>query len=104
MRFGHNAKEWTDRLHSQWQLILGRPSRPVGIDVAYRPFTSRPSVFWSHFEQAFNMHIGVPQERQSGETRVAATPETVKKLVALGHRVTVATHAGAAASFTDAAF
>ena len=28
------------------------------------------------------MHIGVPLETQTGETRVAATPETIKKLIA----------------------
>ena len=35
------------------------------------------------------MHIGVPLETQTGETRVAATPETIKKLVGQGHQVTV---------------
>ena len=30
------------------------------------------------------MLIGVPAETMAGETRVAATPETVKKLKALG--------------------
>ncbi|WP_260465270.1 hypothetical protein, partial [Stutzerimonas stutzeri] len=30
------------------------------------------------------MHIGVPLETHSGETRVAATPETVKKLIGQG--------------------
>ena len=34
------------------------------------------------------MHIGIPQETRADETRVAATPETVKKYVALGHQVT----------------
>ena len=32
------------------------------------------------------MLIGVPAETRDGETRVAATAETVKKLVASGHR------------------
>ncbi|MBP0593466.1 hypothetical protein J8I87_27990, partial [Paraburkholderia sp. LEh10] len=35
------------------------------------------------------MHIGVPAETRPYETRVAATPETVKKYVSQGHRVTV---------------
>ncbi|MCF5300643.1 hypothetical protein, partial [Pseudomonas syringae] len=34
------------------------------------------------------MHIGVPLETQAGETRVAATPETIKKLISQGHRGT----------------
>src|ERR1700730_8285318 len=50
------------------------------------------------------MHIGVPAETRPNEARVAATPETVKKYVAAGHRVTVQRGAGAAASFTDDAF
>ena len=40
------------------------------------------------------MHIGVPLETHSGETRVAATPETVKKLIGQGHRVTLQSGAG----------
>ncbi len=50
------------------------------------------------------MKIGVPRERRSGETRVAATPETVKKLVASGHEVLVESDAGAASSQPNAAF
>ena len=50
------------------------------------------------------MLIGVPLETAVGETRVAATPETVKKLVAQGHRVVVQSGAGVAASCTDAAY
>jgi len=50
------------------------------------------------------MHIGVPAETVAGETRVAATPETVKKIIAQGHTVAVQSGAGVAASITDAAF
>ena len=50
------------------------------------------------------MQIGVPAETVSGETRVAATPETVKKLVAQGHTVKVQSQAGLAASVTDDAY
>ena len=50
------------------------------------------------------MHIGVPLETQTGETRVAATPETIKKLVAQGHKVTVQSGAGVLASVTDNAY
>ncbi|WP_150671024.1 hypothetical protein, partial [Pandoraea anhela] len=32
------------------------------------------------------MKIGIPAETLAGESRVAATPETVKKLVASGHQ------------------
>ncbi len=50
------------------------------------------------------MQIGVPAETVAGETRVAATPETVKKLVAAGHHVRVQSGAGLASSVTDAAY
>jgi NAD(P) transhydrogenase subunit alpha len=50
------------------------------------------------------MLIGVPAETLAGETRVAVTPETVKKLVASGHAVRVQAGAGTAASVTDAAY
>ncbi|MGO8755381.1 MAG: Re/Si-specific NAD(P)(+) transhydrogenase subunit alpha [Gallionellaceae bacterium] len=48
------------------------------------------------------MHIGIPAE--TPEPRVAATPETVKKMVAAGHVVTVQSGAGAAATFLDAEY
>lgn len=50
------------------------------------------------------MLIGVPAETALGETRVAVTPETAKKLVAQGHVIRVQTGAGVAASVTDAAY
>ncbi len=49
------------------------------------------------------MRIGVPAESRPGETRVAATPETVKKL-AVKHQVIVQAGAGIAASVTDEAY
>ena len=50
------------------------------------------------------MLIGVPAETAAGETRVAVTPETVKKIIAQGHTVKVQSGAGLTASVTDAAF
>ena len=50
------------------------------------------------------MRIGVPMETRPGETRVALTPETAKKLKAQGHTLLVQSGAGMAASVTDAAF
>jgi len=47
------------------------------------------------------VRIAVLKESAPGETRVAATPETVKKIVALGHSITVQTGAGASASYPD---
>ncbi|KAB7560253.1 NAD(P)(+) transhydrogenase (Re/Si-specific) subunit alpha, partial [Verminephrobacter sp. Larva24] len=50
------------------------------------------------------MLIGVPAESSAGETRVAATPETVKKLKAQGHTLRIESGAGTAASVPDAAY
>jgi NAD(P) transhydrogenase subunit alpha len=51
------------------------------------------------------MHIGIPAETHSGEKRVAATPETVKKLTAAGHhKILVQSGAGIAASIPDSEF
>ncbi|HSV53858.1 MAG TPA: NAD(P)(+) transhydrogenase (Re/Si-specific) subunit alpha, partial [Burkholderiaceae bacterium] len=44
------------------------------------------------------MLIGVPAETTVGETRVAVTPETAKKLKALGHTLRIQSGAGVAAS------
>jgi NAD(P) transhydrogenase subunit alpha len=47
------------------------------------------------------MQIVVPKETLPGETRVAASPDTVKKLVQQGHAVLVEHNAGLAASWSD---
>ncbi|OWT58404.1 Re/Si-specific NAD(P)(+) transhydrogenase subunit alpha [Candidimonas nitroreducens] len=50
------------------------------------------------------MQIGIPRETLAGETRVAATPETVKKYAAAKHTVIVECGAGAAAHYEDEAY
>ena len=51
------------------------------------------------------MIIGIPRETRDGETRVAATPETIKKLAASGkHPIVVEAGAGVASSIPDADF
>ncbi|MFZ6649770.1 Re/Si-specific NAD(P)(+) transhydrogenase subunit alpha [Undibacterium sp. TJN25] len=50
------------------------------------------------------MKIGIPAETRPGETRVAATPETIKKYVAAKHQVIVQSGAGVASSITDEAY
>ena len=47
------------------------------------------------------MKIAVPKERRAGETRVAASPDTVKKYIQLGLDVVVESGAGAGASLAD---
>jgi NAD(P) transhydrogenase subunit alpha len=48
------------------------------------------------------MRIAVPVETEGQETRVAATPETVKKFIGLGADVTVQSGAGVASGIPDA--
>ncbi|MGC6513302.1 MAG: Re/Si-specific NAD(P)(+) transhydrogenase subunit alpha [Myxococcota bacterium] len=50
------------------------------------------------------MLVGIPREAQRSEKRVAATPDTVKRLMKLGFDVAVEAGAGEYASYTDTAF
>jgi len=50
------------------------------------------------------MKIAIPKERHQDEARVAATPETVKKLIAMGLDVALEAGAGAGAAVPDAAY
>ncbi|MFA5124104.1 Re/Si-specific NAD(P)(+) transhydrogenase subunit alpha [Zavarzinia sp.] len=50
------------------------------------------------------MRIAIPKERRPNEKRVAASPESVKKLTALGAEIVIETGAGLASAITDAAF
>ena len=48
------------------------------------------------------MKLAVPRESEAGETRVAATPDTVKRFVSLGFEVSVETGAGTLSRVVDA--
>ncbi len=50
------------------------------------------------------MKLSIPKERREGERRAAATPDSVKKLIALGFEVTVETGAGEGAAISDQAY
>ena len=50
------------------------------------------------------MKIGIAKERRAYELRVAVSPDTVKKLIALGADVVIETGAGLGAAYTDQAF
>ena len=50
------------------------------------------------------MKVVVPRERAEGETRVAATPRTVKRMVRGGLAVHVESSAGTASGISDAEF
>jgi NAD(P) transhydrogenase subunit alpha len=50
------------------------------------------------------MRVAVPRETDAGEPRVAATPETVKKLKSFGAEVAIARGAGIASGIPDSEF
>ena len=50
------------------------------------------------------MQIGIPTETVAGESRVAATPETVKKLINAGHSIVIQRGAGVKAAYIDSAY
>ena len=50
------------------------------------------------------MKVAVVKERRAHERRVAASPDTVKRMVGMGLEVVVESGAGDGASFSDAAF
>jgi len=50
------------------------------------------------------MQIGIPAETVVGENRVAATPETVKKLISAGHSVVIERGAGVKAAYIDSVY
>jgi len=50
------------------------------------------------------MKLSILRERHAHETRVAATPDTVKRLIGLGFSVTIESGAGVSASYSDAAY
>ena len=50
------------------------------------------------------MKVAIVKERRAHERRVAASPDTVKRMVGMGLEVVVETGAGEGACFTDAAF
>ena len=50
------------------------------------------------------MRIAVPKERRDGESRVAVSPETVKKLISLGAELVIEAEAGLGAAIPDAEF
>ena len=50
------------------------------------------------------MRVGIPKEVRSGERRVAATPDTVTKLIDMGFEVQIEKGAGIEASYFDAAY
>lgn len=47
------------------------------------------------------MRIGIPKETRAGQTLVAATPQTVKRLIALGYEVSIERGAGMLANYFD---
>src|SRR5471032_783436 len=82
----HAAK---NRLGKEGDAVQGAPSE---------------TSFRASNDQKRSMKTAIVKERRPHETRVAATPETVKKLTALGAEVTIEAGAGGAAAYTDQAY
>jgi H+-translocating NAD(P) transhydrogenase subunit alpha len=55
-------------------------------------------------EMKTSLKVGIPKEVRNGECRVAATPDTAKRLQKLGFEVLIESEAGKAASFSDDAY
>src|SRR5215208_3162718 len=68
------------------------------------PHPQRPRIRRQFIEETGSMRIAVAREADSAEHRVAATPETVKKLIALGAEVVVEPDAGVKSGIPDAEF
>ena len=65
---------------------------------------SRFSRVFEELEQRNRMRIGIPRETRPDETRVAATPDVVRKYVERGAEVVIEPGAGARAFFADAVY
>jgi NAD(P) transhydrogenase subunit alpha len=101
----------SSRSHSKHKRTIGPPRHPprhvvcaaratlaICIDADMSKNLSDP-------DSLIHMRIGVPAEIRPGETRVAATPETVGRLIQKGrHSCIVQSNAGTAASIPDASF
>ncbi|MFJ9620928.1 Re/Si-specific NAD(P)(+) transhydrogenase subunit alpha [Streptomyces sp. NPDC101181] len=59
---------------------------------------------WNQQTKGLMMLIGVTRETKPGETRVAATPATVRQLTGLGFEVVIEAGAGERSSFSDEAY
>src|SRR3954469_17089623 len=78
-----------------------QPSGPPGPNLS----PNRPACAYSERNrEGWPVQVGVGRERRTGERRVAATPETVQQLTALGLHLLVEGGAGTEAGFEDAAF
>jgi NAD(P) transhydrogenase subunit alpha len=83
---------------------LGRHHHRIDGDFPALTAALPPFSNYNAFRQESVMKIAVPAEGDQVETRVAATPETVKKFIALGAEVAVQSGAGTASLVPDSEF
>ena len=81
------------RLSGRWRAVCGGPGNQRG-NLSTRPRGMQPS------EES--MKVAVAAEVEAGEPRVAATPETIKKIIGLGAEVAVEPGAGIKSGILDA--
>src|SRR6185369_12200571 len=97
-RCGERGAQGTVRLERGWSAF------PTGAGTRQEASQNRISA--SLFDPGTDpmLKVFIPKESEPGETRVAATPETVKKLVAAKLAVSIEAGAGERATFSDAAY
>lgn len=88
--------------HGETHVSQGGPA--VGEGITFADMDTDATLVEPAVEAPVGSRIGVVDESMPGEARVAATPETVAKLIALGYRISVEAGAGERASFTDDAY
>jgi NAD(P) transhydrogenase subunit alpha len=76
----------------------------LGIVSPLSTIPQRQIVNERNLQGRFRMKLAIPKERRPDETRVAASPDTVKRIKSLGLEVAVESGAGEGASITDQAF
>src|SRR6516225_8842446 len=81
--------KWSTPVHS---------SQILGAAALCAPFAA------PRFEGNRSMKVAIVKERRAFERRVAASPDTIKRMVGLGLEVVAESGAGEGAQFTDAAF
>src|SRR4029077_20855501 len=92
----------------------GRFTNPQGLGIVAAPTRSggtarvlaatQPAGAQLHVGETPPMKIAIPRERRKDEARVAASPDTAKRMVAMGLEVAVETGAGAGAGFPGTAY
>eukprot|EP00985_Skeletonema_marinoi_P004018 scaffold1755_cov123-Skeletonema_marinoi.AAC.5 len=94
--YKHRGRHDSPRLHQPWQGSIRWTTLPT--KASFIIFCGAEGIPYS------NLTLGVPKERFPLEKRVAATPESVSKLVKPGFNVLIEKGAGSSSHFSDAEY